>query len=164
MPEAEACCSSAEQPGVSSAPLVCPGCGQCGRQITLTTVQVQVAISLRALTARSYQFCATPGCEVVYYAVGAPPVLRDQMREPVFQKDPAADVLVCYCFRLSRGLLEQGSHAKRTAILAEIVAGTRQGLCACELRNPQGSCCLGNVRGLLRGDEPIVESGTEELA
>lgn len=153
----EVCCSSAEQPGVWSAPLACPRCGQHGLRITLATVQAQVAISLRALSARSYQFCAAPGCEVVYYAAGAPPILRDQVREPVFQKDPAADVPVCYCFRFSRGLLEQGSDAERSAILAEIVAGTRQGQCACELRNPQGSCCLGNVRRLLRVDEPIVE-------
>ena len=160
----ELCCSSAELPGVSSAPLACPRCGQHGRQITLVTVQAQVAISLRALTARFYQFCATPGCEVVYYAAGAPPILCDQVRELIFQKDPNADVLVCYCFRVSRGQFQQGSGAERSAILADIVAGTRQGQCACELRNPQGSCCLGNVRRLLRVDEPIVEYGMEEPA
>lgn len=57
----------------------------------------------------------------------------------------------------SLGTLQQSDEAGRAAIFADIVAGTRQGQCACELRNPQGNCCLGNVHRLLRVNEPIVE-------
>ena len=32
----------------------------------------------------------------------------------------------------------------------DIHAGINAGQCACDLRNPQGSCCLGNVRGLIK--------------
>jgi hypothetical protein len=86
------------------------------------------------------------------------------VRERVFQKEPAPDVLVCYCFRYSRVTIQQSDGAGRAAMLADIVAGTRQGQCACELRNPQGSCCLGNVRTLLRSGEPSTEQGTEGQA
>ncbi|HMQ32081.1 MAG TPA: hypothetical protein PKD53_15235 [Chloroflexaceae bacterium] len=142
----------------------CPGCHYRGRQVALLTVQAQVAISLRVLGPSPYHFCATPGCEVVYYAAGSPPILRRQMREQVFQKEHTPDVLVCYCFRYSLDMLQRSDEVGRAAILADIIAGTRQGQCACELRNPQGSCCLGNVRRLLRDDEPIADKKTEGLA
>jgi hypothetical protein len=61
-------------------------------------------------------------------------------------------VLVCYCFRYRADTLQRSGSAERAAILADIVAGTQQGQCACQIRNPQGSCCLGNVRRLIRND------------
>lgn len=158
---ADTCCAPVAGAETAFNAHTCPGCGQRGRQIELQTVRAQVAISLRELGVSPYHFCATPGCEVVYYAAGSPPILRGQVRERVFQKELAPDVLVCYCFRYSRGALQRSDAAGRAAILADIVTGTRQGQCACELRNPQGSCCLGNVRMLLHVDEPIIEEGTE---
>jgi hypothetical protein len=32
----------------------------------------------------------------------------------------------------------------------DINTGISAEQCACDLRNPQGSCCLGNVRGLIK--------------
>lgn len=160
----EGCCVPAACAGPAVGAGDCPGCGHRGRQVALLTVQAQVAISLRELGPSPYYFCVTPGCEVVYYAAGSPPILCGQMRERVFQKERAPNVLVCYCFRYSLRRLQWSDGAERAAILADIIAGTRQGQCACELRNPQGSCCLGNVRRLLRDDEPIADEKTEELA
>jgi hypothetical protein len=147
----------------------CPSCGRRGRPVGLDTVQSQVAISLRELAQPPYQFCATPDCAVVYYAAAvasqAPArgaITRDQLRERVFQKELAPDVLVCYCFGYTLGAMQQGDEAERAAILADIVAGTRQGQCACTLRNPQGGCCLGNVRRLMRVDVPTTASRLEE--
>lgn len=160
----DTCCALVVGAAPTRSASVCPGCGERGRQVALLTIQAQVAISLRELGPSPYHFCATPGCAVVYFATGSPPILRDQVRERVFQKEPAPDVLVCHCFRYSLGALQRSDAAGRGAILADIVAGTRQGQCACELRNPQGSCCLGNVRMLFRVDEPIIEQGTEGQA
>jgi len=157
----DTCCAPVAGAAPALGAGVCPGCGERGRQVALLTVQAQVAISLRTLGASPYHFCPTPGCEVVYFTAGSPPILRGQVRERVFQKEPAPDVLVCHCFRYSRVVIQRSDRAGRAAILADIVAGTRQGQCACELRNPQGSCCLGNVRTLLRIGEPIIEQGTE---
>lgn len=117
-------------------------------------VQAQMTISLHALAASSYWFCASRDCPVVYFAADAPAITRDQIHERVFQKEPMGDVLVCYCFRYPVGLLQQIDQDQCAAILAEIVAGTQHGRCACAIRNPQGSCCLGNVRRLLAGREP----------
>ena len=34
-------------------------------------------------------------------------------------------------------------------MIAAVEAGIRAGKCACDIRNPQGSCCLGNVRAVV---------------
>jgi len=156
---ADACCAPETPLGGTAVAEHCPGCGKPGRPVGLRTVQSQVAYSLRVLAASPYQFCATQRCAVVYYTTAAPPITCDQLREHVFQKAPGGAVLVCYCFHYRVDVIQQSDRAARAAILADIVAGTRQEQCACALRNPQGSCCLGNVRRLLRMSEPnaIVE-------
>lgn len=167
----DTCCASPEHAKRADAGGACPGCGRRGRTVGLDTVQSQVAISLRELAQTSYQFCATPDCAVVYYATAvassadAPArgaITRDQLRERVFQKEPAPDVPVCYCFGYTLGVIQRGGEAERAAILADIVTGTRQGQCACTLRNPQGGCCLGNVRRLMRRDGSATTSRLEE--
>jgi hypothetical protein len=57
---------------------------------------------------------------------------------------------VCYCFKHRIGEIHTATHETRLAILDDINAGIQADQCACDLRNPQGSCCLGNVRDLIR--------------
>ena len=57
------------------------------------------------------------------------------------------------------GELRAATPAARAATLEDIDAGIKTGQCACDLRNPQGSCCLGNVRGLIqRLGQPDAET------
>lgn len=170
---ADACCPPTEQLKRSDTGGACPGCGRRGCTVGLDTVQSLVAISLRELAQTPYQFCATPDCAVVYYAASVAPsahalargaITSDQLRERIFQKQPFPDALVCYCFRHTLGAIQRGDEVERAAILADIVEGARRGQCACRLRNPQGGCCLGNVRRLMRVDAPIPDSQLKEPA
>lgn len=133
-------------------PGLCPACGAMGVSVSIQTVQAMAAISLRWLRPTSYQFCRTPHCPVVYYRVDDAQTLTvDQVRERVYQKETAqSDVFICYCFRYRASDLRQATAAEYEAIIADIRAGIAAGQCACELRNPQGSCCLGNVYRALR--------------
>ena len=73
------------------------------------------------------------------------------LRVVVYQKarDDAATP-VCYCFGHSVGDTRDATHADLQAVIDDITQGIRQDQCACDLRNPQGACCLGNVRRFLR--------------
>jgi hypothetical protein len=130
----------------------CPECGQGGKVVQGQTVKALLSVTLRSIEDRDYYFCRTPSCPVVYYSQdGSSTFTTAQVRERVYQKEPAAgDVLVCYCFRHPLAEIRAASHAKRLAMLDDINAGIHAGQCACDLRNPQGSCCLGNVKGLLK--------------
>lgn len=97
----------------------------------------------------SYRFCPSGGCPVVYFGGGGQSFTTDDVTVPVFQKDNGPEVLACYCFGFSRqDLLREPKTTGRSTALEAIAAWVRERKCACELRNPQGSCCLGNVRRL----------------
>lgn len=131
----------------------CPVCGANGRQVDGATVKSMLSVSLRQVREVVYRFCVTPDCNVVYFSDdGAQTFTTNQVRERVFQKEPdAADVLICYCFQHTPDDIRQEfARLGQTTILDDINAGIRAGQCACDWRNPQGSCCLGNVRSLVR--------------
>lgn len=66
-------------------------------------------------------------------------------------KDDAPERLVCYCFGHSvAAVLEASAPDGSNRILDEIMDACGRGLDRCEEMNPQGRCCLGNVRALLR--------------
>jgi hypothetical protein len=70
----------------------------------------------------------------------------DELREEVYQKEPNnPEVPVCYCFQHTLGSIQAATIDQRQAILEDIKAGIKAEQCVCDLRNPQGACCLGNV-------------------
>jgi hypothetical protein len=71
---------------------------------------------------------------------------REDAAVAVFQKEPAGSRTLCYCFAVSeedvrREIAETGRSTAGRRIADHVQAGR----CACEIKNPQGSCCLGNV-------------------
>jgi hypothetical protein len=109
--------------------------------VTLRALLVPAA--LERLDSGEWRFCATGECEVVYF--GHEQRFRpDDVTVPVFQKEPAGHRLVCYCLGLTEDDAEIGGAGVRIRALV------KSGRCACELRNPQGRCCLGNLASVRR--------------
>ena len=129
----------------------CPACGQIGKAVQGKTVKALISVSLREVRDVEYLFCRTQACPVVYFSSdGTQTFTTSQVRECIYQKEPDTDdVFVCYCFRHTVGEVRTLSPTERAALLDDINAGINAGQCACDLRNPQGSCCLGNARGLI---------------
>jgi hypothetical protein len=147
----------------SRAANACPICGERGKAVQGQTVKALLALSLREAQNTDYLFCKTQTCPVVYFSTGGEQTFHiEQVRERVYQKEPESDdVLVCYCFRHKVGDILNTSTETRKAILDDINTGINAGQCACDLRNPQGSCCLGNVRGLIKQVDPIAVETTK---
>ena len=106
-----------------------------------------------------YRFCRTETCPVVYFSADSEQTFTvEEVRERVYQKEPEAeDIFICYCFRYTVGRLRAVLSKERIAIVDDINAGINAGQCACDLRNPQGSCCLGNVRNVIkRLEKPVL--------
>jgi hypothetical protein len=71
---------------------------------------------------------------------------REEIVVPVFQKEPEGDRIVCYCFAVTEGdIRREIAETGRAEAAERITALVRAERCACEVKNPQGSCCLGNV-------------------
>jgi Zinc binding domain len=130
--------------GLENRALVCPQNGVLGRPVELKTVKSLLThAGLADFEPAQFWFCQTPDCPVVYYS---PLQTFDttQLRVPVFQKMAEPKTPICYCFGFTR---EEAIH--HPEIVNTIEAHIKAKRCACDLRNPQGSCCLTNLKRLL---------------
>ena len=161
----EQCCPPEKGAATCEAPAtpqkaLCPSCRQPGKSIDAITLKAMLAVPLTELRAVEYRFCRTPDCPTVYYSVdGEQQFAAEALREPVHQKHPTADnVFVCYCFRHSPATIRAELLATdHSGAVERITAGIEAGQCACEIRNPQGSCCLGNVRAVVQSLEADLQ-------
>ena len=152
---AESCCTPAvatKEDG-SAQNHHCPICGQKGKKVGSITLKAILNVSLLALRDTPYLFCRTADCDVVYFSAdGTQSFTKGEIRVPVYQKEPTDETMpVCYCFRHSSATIWAKWLATGTSrVITEINSGIQAGQCACEVRNPQGSCCLGNVRAVVK--------------
>ena len=137
----------------------CPGCGNPGREagrITLLALLRPAALERRSVA--EHRFCPTASCEVVYFGQGEV-FRRDDVLVPVFQKEPEGGRTVCYCFAVVEDEIRREMEASgRSASAARIKALVQAERCACEVRNPQGACCLGNVAAVATAAEAVGAS------
>jgi hypothetical protein len=136
---------------------VCPANGLTGQRVDRQTLQSLLRIDLRLLTEKTYWFCPDSSCSVAYFSdSGSLTFSNEQVRVPIWQKqrDDAA-ALICYCFKFTNQTLQDEILQTGSSTLPEqITAGIQQGFCACNITNPQGSCCLGNVRRAIKAAKP----------
>jgi len=141
---AECCCPP--RPDDPAEQLECPRSGTKGYAVDLNTVKALLtSTALGRITGSPHRFCPDPACEIVYFSPGDTYTVRD-LRVPVWQKEPTAARMVCYCFgeneaEIRREIEQHGASHAVERVRAHITAGR----CACELRNPRGVCCLGDV-------------------
>ena len=95
----------------------------------------------------TYSFCSSRDCPVVYFEEhGSHRFTTDDLRVTVGVKASVDPVPLCYCFGFDeRHIRDEIAKTGATAIPERISTLIREGLCACESRNPAGVCCLGEV-------------------
>ena len=121
----------------------CLECGSSCQSVSLRTMLHQVQFpDNQTIGEGDYAFCANRDCHIAYFS--------DEYRIPkaslrAYQSHQPA--MLCYCFDISesnyRKALRDGS-AK--AMKSFVVQQTREKLCACEVRNPSGRCCLAEFK------------------
>jgi hypothetical protein len=124
----------------------CPRSGTRGLAVELNTVKVLLTpAALARLSGSAHRFCPDPTCEIVYFTSADEFTVRE-VRVPVWQKEPPGARTICYCFGenesdIRREIQEQGV----SRVVERVRDHIRAGRCACELRNPRGACCLGDL-------------------
>lgn len=123
----------------------CPRCDRRGPAVDRQTV---VAVTRGPVApTQEYWLCRHLGCSIVYHGdQGATCSVDDLHVVPGF-KVSGPEGIVCYCFLHSRGEIEADPRTgSATTVAQRITAEIKAGNCACEVRNPEGRCCLGEVR------------------
>ncbi len=140
-------CCSVKQTDWPAA-MSCPVTGRRSKQVDLLTVRSLVRQLPLGMPPAAYYFCDDPACDVVYFPSNpqAPLFRRAELWVRVGVKEKDDPIPVCYCFGVTRqDIVDEIRAAGRSAVAERITAEVKAGNCACEVKNPSGRCCLGQI-------------------
>ena len=133
--------------------LSCPECDGRGKEVKPITLESLLTDEAKARMSRAdgFRFCLTPTCRVAYFHPETGERFRvEDVRVRIGRKETEAPRPVCYCFDHTREEIEAGVARSGTSKIPETIGSKcERGLSRCEETNPQGSCCLGDVRNVL---------------
>jgi hypothetical protein len=106
---------------------------------------------LEEVTKPGFQFCRSAECDVVYFHPDGERLTKADVRVRVGLKETENPVPICYCFGFTEAMaLKEIESSGGCTIPERITAEMKAERCACEVRNPQGSCCLGNITTVIK--------------
>ncbi len=134
---------------VTCGPAKCPACGEMGKpaqRITLGSL-IKPEQRPRIPPGKEFCFCRSPQCDAVYFRSNEVLFRKADVSVPVTVKEPDnPTVPVCYCFGWTPAKIQAEIEATgKSTVVDQIKAQVKAGNCYCEVTNPQGSCCLGNM-------------------
>lgn len=142
------CCSVNVKAGTAPAVMACPVSGGRSKQVDILTVKSLVRQLPLGMPNTQYYFCDASDCEVVYFPLDpeAPSFRRGDLLVRVGAKEIEDPVPICYCFGFTRqNIWDEIRSTGKSTIATRIAAEVEAGRCACEVKNPSGKCCLGDI-------------------
>jgi len=140
------CCATSCN--VNQASNICRRCGSKGQSVQRITLESLLEPAARARLGEGDNFFdPSPECDVVYFSEDQDSYFtKDDLSVRVGIKETEPPVPICYCFghtveSARQEILETG----RSTVVARIKNEIKAGNCACEVKNPSGQCCLGEV-------------------
>jgi hypothetical protein len=158
--EAHACCTPIVKPKTAAS---CPFCGTEGKPVKPVTLRSLLQPHLRAeVKDEVYRFCANPDCALVYFnADGSQTFPRADLTVRVGVKERSGPRPLCYCFGHSaESMREEWIRTGKSTVLETVKAEVKAGTCHCEVTNPAGGCCLGDLTKELKALMTTPEAPT----
>jgi hypothetical protein len=101
---------------------------------------------LHEVTKPGFHFCRSAECDLVYFHPDGERLTKADVRVRVGLKEKKDPVPLCYCFGFTEAMVLKEIESLGVCTIPERINGEMNAeRCACEIRNPQGSCCFGNV-------------------
>src|SRR5216684_3132512 len=140
----------------------CSSCNGQGRPVSRKTVLLMLKPEfLERAMYGNYSFCPARDCSVVYFEdKGSQQFTVADLRIRVGLKANDYPIPLCYCFGFDEShIRDEISTTGKTTIPARVSNLIREGLCACDSRNPSGMCCLGELN---KAAKRFLEEAVEE--
>jgi hypothetical protein len=122
----------------------CPRCGSKGQLVHEETILAHLPDGKKSNVTDPANFCPSAQCDVVYFDAFERVILMNELKAPVYPKDP--DAPICACFGLTRQDIEadvrEGVVTRVKAILAK--AQSPEACCAQKAAN--GEPCIAYVQ------------------
>lgn len=142
---------------------LCPVAKVPGKRVPLATVRNLVRPDHQGVVDEHEWFiCDRPDCDVVYFDATGKTITKDSLKIRVGVKEKESPRTVCYCFNHTvESIREEIETAGQSTVAASIAARVKAGECRCELLNPKGVCCLGDVNDVVKDIKSLVGSGRQ---
>jgi Zinc binding domain len=153
-------CCSVKDNSVAPPAAACPVNGARSKQVDRLTVKSLARQLPLEMPNTQYYFCETRDCDVVYFAFDsqAPIFRRGDLLIRVGAKVESDLIPVCYCFGFAQKDIEDEiAEAGRSTVADRITAEVTAGNCACEVKNPSGKCCLGDITRAAKDGLRVVQ-------
>lgn len=155
----------------------CPSCGRKGKAVKTTTLNSLIRADRQdRITDSKYLFCGSQGCDVVYFTMhlaespdlwsenltkdGGHEFYKEDLTVRVGIKEESPPRPICYCFNHSvEEIFDEARRTGRSTVVEDIKSHIKSDGCSCEVKNPQGSCCLGTVNHFV--NEALQQFGKE---
>jgi hypothetical protein len=133
----DSCCNIKEKEDT------CKVCGQKGHNVKEITVKQFVKKPLNIY--EGFYFCKNPDCNVIYFNNEKDTYLKkEDINTEVGIKEDYG--LICYCFKYTVEQIKK----EREKVLDEVNKKIKNLGCKCEIKNPSGSCCLSDIREIIK--------------
>ena len=144
-------CCAPDSPQQGDVVTDCPSCGSRGTNVELRTLKgLLTSAALPRLQCTSHRFCKSSGCEVVYFDEAGSTYRIGDIRNVVWQKAPEGARTICYCFGESESALRSDIEQNTNSVIERVRGHIEAGRCACDVRNPRGVCCLGDLAAIMK--------------
>lgn len=140
----------------------CPAAGELGKPVAPVTVRSLVRPEYSAsVEGREWFFCGQPECDIVYFTHDGRTLEKGALKVRVGLKEKDAPRPVCYCFgHTVESIREEIGRTGRSTAAASIREKIEAGECRCEVLNPRGTCCLGDVNNVVK--EAVASLGISQ--
>jgi copper chaperone CopZ len=124
----------------------CPKCRKKGKTVKALTLRALLKDEFAGQVADAdYRFCDAKECNIAYFGNGQT-FPKSQLSVAVGVKESQGERPLCYCFGHSVATLKEEIRTKGESVaLQDIRKKLKDPGCACEVKNPSGTCCLGTV-------------------
>lgn len=146
----------------------CPCCKSEGKKVMAKTVLSIIKCCPKGFMKREYYFlCPSPNCEVLYYDSSYESIAKkSDSTIRVGFKEREGPHSICYCFgHTAESIANEIQSTGATKVIDSIKKEVKAGRCACDVKNPKGSCCMGDVARVVnqllesKGDLKSVQFG-----
>ena len=144
----ECCCLPVE----IATKLACPSCLQTAGRVEATTVKALLTPdALARVNLAGFYFCPSSRCDTVYFSTAGQVFSTADIGVEVWHKQPAGDRRFCYCFEETEGAMRaELERTGRIGAIERVRHHIAERRCACDVRNPRGVCCLGDLSAAVR--------------
>ncbi len=121
----------------------CPKCAKRGKKISLKKMKSHVDDISYIKEHFNYYVCKNSHCEVVYFNIMNEFLTHQLNKEVGYKKSSSSDATICYCYNIKKSQLNSNT-------IGYIKTKMEEYPCDCEKRNPYNSCCLNEIKKLLK--------------